>query len=472
MDNKVKYNFLKSALTLDNPFMSTTQFLEWLEGKKKDVYHKISPIPFAAMQNWKFEETTGNLIHDSGKFFSIEGIDIKTNWGKVLQWQQPIINQPEVGFLGIITKKIDGVLYFLMQAKIEPGNINAVQISPTLQATKSNYTQVHQGDSPSYLEYFLSDRDDVKVLLDQLQSEQGARFFKKRNRNIIIEISSDIEVKDDFCWLTLGQIKELLTHDNVINMDTRTVISGIPYGDNEMLKELNLNLTDNYESGLLISELDTENSLNTTEEIISWITRLKAFAELEVVKIPLNKVEKWTKDEDRVYHQDDKYFEIIAVKAEIGNREVASWTQPLVKSSQEGLIAFIIKKINGVYHFLVQAKMESGNFDIIELAPSVQCLTGNYRKGLNEYEVEFIDYVLNPEEHGAKVYYSTFQSEEGGRFYQEQNKNMIIEVFDDFDTNVSDKYNWMTLNQIKTFIKFNNYLNIQSRSLLSAVKFI
>ncbi|MDF1672023.1 MAG: NDP-hexose 2,3-dehydratase family protein [Vicingaceae bacterium] len=471
MDNKVKYNFLKSALTTDNPLMSTTRFMDWLEEKKKDVNHIITPIPFADMQDWKFEETTGNLIHNSGKFFSIEGIDINTNWGNVTHWQQPIINQPEVGFLGILTKKIDGILYFLMQAKIEPGNINAVQISPTLQATKSNYTQVHQGSSPSYLEYFMAEREDVTVLLDQLQSEQGARFLKKRNRNIIIEISSDIEVKDEFCWLTLGQIKELLTHDNLINMDTRTVISGIPYGASEMLKELGLNLVNDYESGLLQSELDTENALNTTEEIISWITRLKAFAELEVNKIPLKRVKGWVKDEIKIFHQDRKYFEVIAVKAEIGNREVASWTQPLMKSAQEGLIAFIIKKINGVYHFLVQAKMESGNFDIIELAPTVQCLTGNYRKGQNEYEVEFIDYVINPQENGAKVHYATFQSEEGGRFYQEQNKNMIIEVFDDFETSVSDKYNWMTLNQIKTFIKFNNYLNIQSRSLLSAVKF-
>ncbi len=125
-----------------------------------------------------------------------------------------------------------------------------------------------------------------------------------------------------------------------------------------------------------------------------------------------------------------------------------------------------------MYHFLVQAKLEPGNFDIIELAPTVQCLTGNYRKGKNEYEVEFIDYVLNPEANNATVKHSSFQSEEGGRFFEEQNKNMIIEVGDGFDVNVPDKYMWMTLHQIKTFIKFNNYLNIQSRSLLSTIKFV
>jgi len=476
MNSSITYSFLKSALTLDNPFLSTENFMTWLEEKKSNVNHKITPIKFSEMSNWGFNETTGNLEHDSGKFFSIEGINVKTNWGTVAEWSQPIINQPEIGFLGIITKKIGGILYFLMQAKIEPGNINVVQLSPTLQATKSNYTQVHQGNAPLYLEYFLDDREDVTVLLDQLQSEQGARFLKKRNRNIIIEVDSEIEVKEDFCWLTLGQIKQLLTYDNVINMDTRTVISGIPYGNTSTLQEIGIA----NQSDFLISELDENNALDSIETIISWITKHKAFAELEVNQIPLNNIADWTKDDESIYHKDHKYFSVIAVKAEIGNREVHSWTQPLVKSAQEGIIAFIIKKIparsgsggNGVYHFLVQAKLESGNFDIIELAPTVQCLTGNYRKGENEYEVEFIDYVLNPEAKNAKVLYSTFQSEEGGRFFKEQNKNMLIEVGDDFDVNVPDKYIWMTLNQIKTFIKFNNYLNIQSRSLLSAVKFV
>jgi len=467
-NNSIEYSFLKSALTLDNPFLSTENFMNWLEEKKTNVKHKVTPIKFSEMNNWGFNEETGNLTHDSGKFFSIEGISVKTNWGAVEEWSQPIINQPEIGFLGIITKKIDGVLYFLMQAKIEPGNINAVQLSPTLQATKSNYTKVHKGISPLYLEYFLDDRKDVTVLLDQLQSEQGARFLKKRNRNIIIEVDSEVEVKEDFCWLTLGQIKQLLTYDNVINMDTRTVISGIPYGDINTLNELGV---DN-QSDFLTSELDSDNALHSIETIISWITKHKAFAELEVNQSPLKSIVDWTKDDESIYHKDHKYFSVIAVRAEIGNREVHSWTQPLVKSAQEGVIAFIVKKINGVVHFLVQAKLESGNFDIIELAPTVQCLTGNYRKGESEYEVEFIDYIINPEAKNGTVRYSTFQSEEGGRFFKEQNKNMIIEVGDDFDTNVPDKYIWMTLNQIKTFIKFNNYLNIQSRSLLSAVKFI
>ena len=72
MNSSITYSFLKSALTLDNPFLSTENFMTWLEEKKSNVNHKITPIKFSEMSNWGLNETTGNLEHDSGKFFSIQ----------------------------------------------------------------------------------------------------------------------------------------------------------------------------------------------------------------------------------------------------------------------------------------------------------------------------------------------------------------------------------------------------------------
>jgi len=469
--------FLKSALTVENTMMPSEGFLAWMKAKNEQVHVRINQIPFSKMRLWHSDERTGNLVHQSGKFFSIEGIRVKTNWGNVSEWEQPIINQPEVGFLGIVAKKFANILHFLMQAKIEPGNLNMVQLSPTLQATRSNYSQVHKGKRPLYLEYFNGEKP-VKILLDQLQSEQGARFLRKRNRNIIVEIAENenIEVYDNFCWLTLGQIKSFLQYDNLVNMDTRTVISGIPFGEYppDVLDFYEtLKFDDNKkkrENGLLISMLDDRRHLHNQDEIISWLTRQKAFYDLEVERIPLNSVNNWVIAEDEIYHQHRKYFSVIGVNVEIGNREVQSWDQPLIKAAQEGIIAFIVKKINGIYHFLVQAKLEAGNFDIIELAPTVQCLTGNYRKGQNEYDVMFLDEALKvrPEQ----IWFSSFQSEEGGRFFKEQNKNMIIEADESFPVEVPENFIWMTLNQLKVFIKYNNYLNIAARSLMAAVKFI
>jgi oxidase EvaA len=467
LEFEIQKLFLTSALITENTLNNKDYFFNWINKRRESIKVEIKSVDFKDLSNWKFNEIDTNLKHTSNKFFSIEGVHIKTNYGNVREWTQPIINQPEIGFLGIITKTFNGVLYFLMQCKIEPGNINYVQLSPTLQATKSNYTKTHNGKSPPYLEYFIQKKNAI-ILMDQLQSEQGARFFKKRNRNIIIKINEDITVGDDFIWLTLGQIKDLMKYPNIVNMDTRSVLSGINFG-NYSIMDLQKYFINSESNNFLFSTLKNGGEINNFVDIISWITNLKSKYELEVKLIPLKNVIGWGISKNEIFHKDRKYFTVIGVNVLISNREVTEWCQPLIKSSQEGIIAFLIKKINNVIHFLVQAKIEAGNYDILELAPTVQCLTGNYRSGKNEYEVPFIDLVLNAKK--DNIIYSCMQSEEGGRFYKEQNLNMIVQVEDDFNEKLPEMYIWMTLNQIQAFIQFNNYFNIQARSLISAITF-
>ena len=472
-NRKIEVDFFISALTKDSEISSNSEILAWIAKKNSVADTRLEEIPLNKMRKWNIDAETGVVAHESGKFFSIEGIQVETNWSGLTAWEQPIINQPEIGYLGILAQKHNGILHFLMQAKIEPGNLNVVQISPTLQATKSNYTQVHKGKKPSFLEYFNGERN-VRILLDQLQSEQGARFLRKRNRNIIVELAEGeaLEVPDNFIWATLGQLKELIKVDNLVNMDTRTVISGVPFGsfDTHALDFFNgLSNGQRINENLLYSALNSEIHLNELSQIISWITKLKSQYDLRVRMQSLKSMKDWISNGVCINHKEGKYFSVIGVNVEIGDREVVSWDQPMIKPCEEGIIAFIVKPIKGVYHFLVQAKLEPGNFDVIELAPTVQCLTGNYRNGFNEYSIPFINEVLHsrPE----NIWYSAMQSEEGGRFFKEQNKNMIIEVGDEFPLELPEKYCWMTLNQLSQFMVFNNYLNIAARSLISAISF-
>jgi len=469
---QTSYLFLRSAFASEGSFLPTSEVIKWLDKQNQEVHVNINRTQFEKLAQWSFDHES--LRHQSGKFFSIDGIRVKTNWGTIPEWDQPIINQPEIGYLGFITKEFNGILHFLMQAKIEPGNVNYVQLSPTLQATRSNYSQVHKGKKPLYLEYFQKAKPK-QILLDQLQSEQGARFLKKRNRNIIIKIDEDIPKYDNFVWLTLGQIKQLMLYNNLVNMDTRTVISGILFGNFELEVVDFFNYLDSKNSikkmpqAFLKSALSNEGSLHNVENIITFLTQLKSIYDLDVKQIPLYKMGQWIIKDDEIAHYTNKFFKVIAVDVEIGNREVVKWSQPMVEPAQEGLCAFVCKEINGILHFAVQAKLESGNHDIIEFAPTVQCLTGNYRQ-TKEGALPFLDYVLkaNPEQ----VIFDTLQSEEGGRFFREQNRNMIILAGDEIPEQLPDKYIWMTLNQLYTFLKFNNYLNIQARSLIAAISFI
>lgn len=454
---------IRSLLTTKNPFYTSTELLEWIAQRNREVSVDVDPIPFSEMAGWHIDED-GCLRHDTGRFFSVQGIHVETDFGFVSGWDQPIIVQPEIGYLGILAKEFDGVLYFLMQAKIEPGNVNCVQISPTLQATKSNYSRVHKGKKPAYLDYFVNVKPE-NVLLDQLQSEQGARFMRKRNRNIIIKVDEDIEVLPDFRWMTIGQIKEFMYHDNMINMDTRTVLSGIEYvdyltpmSDVSRLSPFGMNL---------LKSARTSEGVHSMGQLLSWLTGLKSRYDLFVTYKPIDKLKGWHRTETEIANDFGKYFRVIGVRVSISNREVTSWNQPLVQPLQQGICAFIIKKIGGIYHFLVQAKLECGNYDVLELAPTVQCLTGNVFT--SNQRPPFTDYILNaPKE---RIRYDVLQSEEGGRFYREQNRNMIVEADESFPLEVPEHYTWMTLNQINNFLQFNNFLNIQARSILSALKY-
>jgi oxidase EvaA len=248
-------------------------------------------------------------------------------------------------------------------------------------------------------------------------------------------------------------------------MDTRTVLSGLKISD-YITPIDGLRGMSAFGRDLILSST-TNHSYISTREHLSWLTSLKAKYDLWVSPCSVLDMPGWKKTESEIVREDGKYFKIIGVNVTISNREVASWCQPLVQPMQDGLCAFIIKKINGVYHFLVQAKLECGNFDVIELAPTVQCLTDRVY-GAND-KPEFYDYVMNAR--SEQILIDALQSEEGGRFYHEQNRNLIVEADEDFPLDLPPRYTWMTLRQIYKFLRFNNYLNIQARSLISALNY-
>jgi len=474
IDNS-KLSFMKSMFSNISINGDENEILNWIKEQSNKISVTVERIKLNKIDNWNFNKEIGSINHVTGHFFSIEGIEVSTNWGVINKWDQPTISQPEIGYLGFIVKEFNGLLHFLMQAKIEPGNINYVQLSPTIQATKSNYSQVHKGFKTPYLDYFKNVSNE-NVLLDQLHSEQGSRFLKKRNRNIIINVENDIELLDNYIWITLGQIKNLMKYDNVVNMDTRTIVSCINYGNYDLNTIelfdhiLNLNMKHSYlKFEFMKSALIDDIYTNDVNEIIHQITKNKSKYELEIKSKSLYDLKDWLISSDEIVREDGKFFKVIAVNVSISNREVKAWQQPMIQPSQTGLCAFVCKKIKGIMHFLVQLKIECGNRDIIELAPTIQCITGDYK--LNDsQQVPFLETVLNSKK--ENIYIDTLQSEEGGRFYQENNRNIIVIIDDNEAINIPDNFIWMTLNQLQYFNIFNNYLNIQARNLISTINFI
>jgi oxidase EvaA len=458
---KLSNLFFNSLIDTKKALHTIEYILDWIKYENEKIIVNLEKIPFSKLKNWKI--TDNSISHDSGKFFSIQGYRFSDNSRGII-WDQPIINQPEVGILGFVTKEINGVLHFLTQAKIEPGNVNKVQLSPTLQATKSNYTKAHKGKSPQYLDFFLNINQST-VLVDQLQSEQGARFYKKRNRNIIVLTKDDIEEKSNYKWLTLAQLKYLMTIDNIVNMDTRTVISNIQidtYNKSADVISFNSFGLDYFDS------FNSKNNRYLEKNYFSLITNLKSSLNWLERPMFLSDLKNWNLNDFELFHKSKNFFKVIAVDINIENREVASWSQPMIEPMSKGSCVFICQKRNGVLNFLVQLKEEIGLFDKIELGPTIQ--TSYALNSTNFSKLPFSEYVFD--KNLGTVISNTLQSEEGGRFFHEENQNIIININDTVNLELEKNFIWITLRQLNEFIKYSGMVNIQARNLLAQISMV
>ena len=424
----------------------------------------IEPIRFDQMDQWKLSDASGCIEHDSGQFFRIQGLRICEADPNKIRWEQPIIIQDEIGILGLLVKKIDGILHFLVQAKIEPGNINLVQISPTLQATRSNFLRVHGGRAPNYLEFF-RDASLQQTRFDQFQSEQGTRFLDKLNRNIIVEIEPyhDIEVLDDYCWMTLGQIKQLGREDNLLNMDLRSVLSGLDFFVDSSVSKMPLE-HGTFGDRILSSMSPEAYAEHDNAEILAWISRNRFDLHFHLAPISLKNISGWSYSPHTISSEDHN-FSVIATHVEIDNREVATWTQPMMRQCEAELFGFVAQRRQGVLHFLCQLMPEVGLRKKAEIGPTVQCCPMRRLPGEPEHARAYLDLILSAERHQRKV--DVLQSEEGGRFYHEQNRNVIVEIEEGFPLDPDENFRWLNLAQIHALLKHPNYLNIQARSVLS-----
>ena len=216
---------------------------------------------------------------------------------------------------------------------------------------------------------------------------------------------------------------------------------------------------------LLISSHPNTFSLHSFNSILHLITKAKFKTELSTRLIPLNFIKNWKNNYHEIYHVSKKYFSIIGVSVSSVNREVAKWDQPIIKQAYPGIVGFICTKINGVTHYLVQLKTEPGVLDLVEISPTVQCITDNY----DDFSMpKFVHEAINAKHN--EILFDVLQSEEGGRFYKEENKNLIIEKKDFIDFFKSNEnFIWMNIYQIKRFIYFNNYVNVEARSLITCI---
>ena len=279
--------------------------------------------------------------------------------------------------------------------KIEPGNINKIQLAPTVQATSSNYQRAHKGARTKLLEYF--ENNDENIIFDVKQSEQGFRYIQKYNRNIMVELQDDIDFDDNFIWINQETVRNLLTIDNLINSCARSVLSI------ELLKSAE-NKKILFNKNKIFSLIDEKNKSYTRSK------ELKFFS--------LMNLNDWFIDTNGTLKSKDKnQFSILGIRVSIPGRENSNWSQPILEENFLGEYKLLrYSKLNTSFYLF--RKTEEPGIRGCVLAPT-QILRSSETLGTlidNEFTKK------------TRKIISVELSEEGGRFFQSSFKHSVYEV--------------------------------------------
>jgi len=423
-----KLRYLKMTDVMISKWLINQRKKHSLIVKKKDLYK---------LNNWVFNKK--EIYHNSKKFFKIAGLRIKSNFYKKRNWDQPIIFQNEIGILGII--KSSKTNKYLLQAKVEPGNINKIQISPTVQATKSNYSRVHGGKKIPYLKYFKKKNKNFS-----LQTEQAFRYFNKKNSNIITYVSKKLDIHENFRWFSKKEINILLKKKNLINMDTLSVFSSF------------------------IKKNKRDFPINSKTSIIKWKKSLnkKYFLTNEIIN--LNLIKNWKITKTKIAHQTNNYFSIIGIKVKTNQREITAWDQPIIQGSKMAFAGYLIKKFQNTNHYLCRYILKPGSVESTYTCSINMSKFSGYKKNkdLTYFQKNLVSkYFINS---NVKILYDNILSDEGGRFYQSQIRYMACKIEQDEDIILPENYIWFSQNQIIDLIR-KQKIDIEARLLFGIVNF-
>ena len=147
---------------------------------------------------------------------------------------------------------------------------------------------------------------------------------------MIVRIKKNIKLDNNYRWVSKKDLIQLSKKKNLLNMDTISVFSC----------SINKNVFDI--------------PLNSSKEIKKLYNSLKIKYYIRIIKIPLLEMKNWNFNNQYIFNEKKKYFNIIGIKVKTNSREVKEWEQPIIQGKKLAFAGFIIKKINQTVHYLVR----------------------------------------------------------------------------------------------------------------------
>jgi oxidase EvaA len=205
----------------------------------------------------------------------------------------------------------------------------------------------------------------------------------------------------------------------------------------------------------------------------SWFLEQKENCSMTITDIPLSECKGWKVNSKTgwIQHDSGEFFMVQGVRVgHSSDREVkGGWDQPILTQVgfNGGLLGLLRQRIDGIPHYLVEAKAEPGNPDKIQISPSLQATFSNLKQAHGGKKPRLSEFFEFPEENHGTVLFSQWMSEDGGRLHLKRNKGMLVELPSAIKLEISETYRWVSLFQLKELIKQNSWVNPHIRGIIS-----
>jgi oxidase EvaA len=213
---------------------------------------------------------------------------------------------------------------------------------------------------------------------------------------------------------------------------------------------------------------------HTVDEVRDWFLGRRRHCGMKIEDIPLRDTRGWIIDPDtgNVTHESGEFFSVHGIRVtESSGREVGArgWDQPILEQIgyDGGLLGILRKRFLGVPHYLIEAKAEPGNYEVLQLSPTLQATFSNLRRAHKGRKPRFAEYFEDPGSNEATVLYRQWLSEDGGRLHKKRNMGMLVEVPEAHQIPVPEGFLWLSMYQIKALLQENALVNPHIRGIIA-----
>jgi len=197
-----------------------------------------------------------------------------------------------------------------------------------------------------------------------------------------------------------------------------------------------------------------EKKLNSDAYINSQLNRK---IKLKRKKINFKNLKGWKINKNSISDIKNKYFSIFFIDVIANLREVKKWEQPIIGDHFSSLNGFLTSKINNTKHYLLKIVSEPG-LDQLKFSSTI------FEKNFplkSKKNVKFLTFFNKKD-----CLMDVVNSDEGGRFLNNQTRNMIREIKDLKKINLTKDFTWASHNQVVNLIN-QNKMTIEARNLFA-----